>query len=141
MTAPSAIQGNRGSYLLIDSVEFDTDALQTRITSADKDESDLTFEEAAAGDTKDFQFVGTFLQALGASTLFRKVWDAPADEYAVVWGPYGNSVPTVTQPHLLFSMKATGKPEIGAQARFGKQRENVEYPWDITTAITLDDGA
>lgn len=141
MTAPSAIQGNRGAYLLIDSTEYDTDALQTRLTWADKDESDLTFEEAAAGDTKDGTFVVTFLQALAATTLWRKVFDSPADEYAVVWGPYGNSVPTVSQPHFLFSMKANGKPEVGAQARFSKTRENTEYSWDITTAVTLDDGA
>lgn len=141
MTAPSALQGNRGSYLLIDSVEYDTDALQTRITHADKDEGDLTFEEAANGDTKESKFVATFLQALGAATLWRKVFDAPSGEYAVIWGPYGNSVASASQPHLMFTMKATGIPEVGAQARFGKQRENTEYTWDITSAITLDDGA
>lgn len=141
MTAPAAIQGNLGSYLMIDGVEYDTDALGTRITWADKDESDLTFEEALAGDTKDGTFEVTFLQALAASTLWRKIFDAPGDSYPVVWGPRGNAVPTAGEPHLLFTIKANGKPEIGNQARFSKQRENTAYPFEITTDVTLDDGA
>lgn len=141
MTAPKAIQGNRGSYLSIDGVEYDTDAIATRIEFADKDESDLTFEEAANGQTQDGSFIATFLQSLAASSLWRKVWDAPGDEYAVIWGLNGNAVPTVADPHLLFTMKAKGKPGIGATARFSSQRENTEYTWEITSEITEDDGS
>lgn len=141
MPAPDAVRGNRGSYLSIDGTEFDTDALATRITHADKDESDLTFEEAQNGDTKDSQFVVTFLTALAASSLWRKIFDGPGDEYPVIWGPNGNATASTDSPHFLFTMKATGLPEVGATARFSKTRENTEYTWEITSAITLDDGS
>lgn len=112
-----------------------------RLTSEDRDDSDLTFAEAAGGEVKDYQLVVTALQSTEAGSLWREVWDNPGEEFDVVYGPHGNAVPTASQPHFTFTVKATGRPEIGGEAARNGNRFDYEYTYDVTSPIVLDDGA
>lgn len=112
-----------------------------RITSEDRDDADLTFAEAAAGDLKDFQLVITALQSTEADSLWRELWDDPGGERDVVYGPHGNAVPTATKPHFTFTVKHTGKPEIGGEAARKGNRFDFEYTYDVVGSVVLDDGA
>lgn len=112
-----------------------------RITSEDRDDADLTFAEAAEGDLKDFQLVVTALQSTQAGSLWRELWDNPGAEFDVVYGPHGNLVPSDAQPHFLFTVKSTGKPEVGGEAARNGNRFDFEYTYDVVGGITLDDGA
>lgn len=140
-TVHEGIRGNTGIVSTFDGDAMDGDVKNMRITTEDKDDSDLTFAEAASGETKDFQLTVTALQSTAAGSFWRLVWDDPAGEFAVVYGPHGNALPTVDKPHFNMTVKATGKPEVGREASTGKQRADFEYVFDVIAGPTLDDGA
>lgn len=142
----SEVVGNKGIIFKLAlppaaAVDYDDDVKAVRLTSEDKDDSDLTFAEAAGGETKDFTIVVTAKQATEAGSLWRLLWDNPGEEFALTYGPHGNAVPTAADPHFLMTVKADGRPELGTEARRTKQRGDFEYTFEVTTAITLDDGA
>jgi hypothetical protein len=122
-------------------VDHSDDLKAIRLTSEDRDDSDLTFAEAASGDLKDFQLVVTAIQSTEATSLWRELWDNPGDEFDVVYGPHGNAVPSVSQPHFTMTVKATGKPEVGGEAAKNGNRFDFEYTYDVTAGPVLDDGA
>lgn len=134
------IKGGSGIVFSIGATDYSEDVKAIRLTSEDRDDSDLTFAEAAAGDVKDFQVVITAIQSTEAGSLWRYLWDNPGAEAAVVYGPHGNAVPTAAKPHFTFSAKATGQPEIGGEAARNGNRFSFDYTLEATTAITLDDG-
>lgn len=139
-TVPEAVQGNQGLHLLIDSEEYSGNVKSHRITNEDKDDADLTFLEAQEGETKDYSLALTFLQAMAANALWRKLWDNPGGEWPVVYGPYGNAIPSASKPHFTFTVKANGRPEVGVEASRSKTRADAEYTLEITSPIVLDDG-
>jgi len=125
-----------------DPVDDHADDLKAiRITSEDRDDADLTFAEAAAGDLKDFQLVVTAIQSTEDGSLWRELWDGPGDTRDVVYGPHGNAVATAAKPHFLMTVKATGKPEIGGEAARKGNRFDFEYTYDVLSGPTLDDGS
>jgi hypothetical protein len=140
-TVPEGIRGNSGIVATFDADDLDGNIKAMRLVTEDKDDADLTFAEAASGETKDYKLNVTAIQSTAAGSLWRLVWDEPAGEFAVVYGPHGNAVPTVEKPHFLFTAKAQGRPEIGKEASLSKTRADFEYVFDVTSAIVLDDGA
>lgn len=122
-------------------VAYDDDAKNVRITTEDKDDSDLTFAEAAQGAVKDFQITVTALQDTENGSLWRALWEGPGDTFDFVYGPHGNAVPTATKPHFTGTVVATGQPEIGVEASRDKTRGDFEYTFDVTVGPVLDDGA
>jgi hypothetical protein len=122
-------------------VDHSDDAKNVRITSEDKDDSDLTFAEAAGGDLKDFHIALTSIQSTDAASLWRVLWDNPGGTFDFVYGPHGNSVPTAAKPHFTGTVTATGKPEIGGEAAKNGNRFDFDYTFDVTGDVTLDDGA
>ena len=140
MTVPNGIRGNVGIVFTANAVEYDGDVKRVRITSEDKDDSDLTFEEAAAGETKDYRLAVTALQSTDAGSFWRYLWDNPGAEFPVVYGPHGNAVPSAAQPHFVMTVKASGKPEIGTEAKRAKDRADFEYELEVVTGPTIDDG-
>lgn len=141
-STPAGLRGNSGLFFQIDGDDFDGNLKTVRITTEDKDDGDLTFLEASSGETKDYKLVVTAIQSTAAGSLWRMLWDNPgAEDLAVTYGPHGNAVPSASQPHFVFNMDATGRPEIGKEASLSKTRSDFEYTFDVTSTITLDDGA
>lgn len=140
MTVPTGIRGNAGILFTAATVDYAGDVKRVRITSEDKDDSDLTFEEAAAGETKDYRLAVTALQSTDAGSFWRYLWDNPGSEFDVIYGPHGNAVATAGQPHFNMTVKATGKPEIGGEAKRAKERFDFEYELEVITGPTLDTG-
>lgn len=137
---PEGIRGNTGIVATFDGNGFDGNLKTLRITTEDKDDSDLTFLEAASGETKDYKLVATAIQSTAVGSLWRLVWDDPAGEFAVVYGPHGNAVATAEKPHFLMTVKAQGRPEIGKEASLSKTRADFEYTFDVLSGPELDDG-
>lgn len=121
-------------------VDHSDDLKAIRLTSEDRDDADLTFAEAAEGDVKDFDLVITAIQSTEAGSLWRELWDAPGGEFDVVYGPHGNAVATVAQPHFELTVKASGKPEVGGEAARNGNRFDFEYTYDVIAGPTLVDG-
>lgn len=145
-SAAVAVTGNKGIYAkltgpgAVAGVEFDDEIKKVEILTEDKDDSDLTFYEAAQGLTKDFKVGVTALYSMTAGSLWRILWDNPGAEYAFVYGPYGNALPSAAQPHFVMTIKATGKPPAPQEARIAKDRENFEYEFEVTVDPVLDSG-
>jgi hypothetical protein len=144
-TVPTGIRGNEGLVakftLGATTTEFDGDIKAFNIESENKDDSDLTFLEAASGDSKDYTVKVTALQSTEATSFWRYLWDNPGEEFTVVYGPHGNAVASASQPHFLMTLKADGKPPIGGEAKRGKDRYSFDYEFEVTAGPTLDDGA
>lgn len=145
-TASERLKGNTGLVLTLQddalpAFAADGDVKACRITSEDKDDSDLTFAEAAEGDTKDYTVTVTAIQSTATGSFWRLLWEKPGTEFAVVYGPHGNAVPTEDKPHFLFTAKSDGRPEIGGEARRTKEGQEFEYELEVTSAIAMDDGS
>lgn len=145
---PEAVRGNAGIFATLAVVVDGTPGTATdysgnlkavNIGSEDKDDSDLTFYEAAQGETKDYTVTLTALQSTVAGSLWRLLWDNPGGEFDLVYGPHGNATITADKPHFLMRLKADGRPVIGNTARRAKDREEFEYTLEVVGAITLDD--
>lgn len=146
MTTNTGIRGNAGIVAKFaigaaPAVDFSGDVKALTIDSDDKDDSDLTFEEAASGETKDYKVTTTALQSTVATSFWRYLWDNPGEEFAVTYGPHGNALPTADKPHFLMTLKANGKPKIGGEAKRAKDRYDFDYEFEVTSGPTLDDGA
>lgn len=149
ITVPEAIRGNAGLFATIapvvdgvagTAVDYSGNLKAVDIAGEDKDDSDLTFYEAAQGETKDYTVTLTAIQSTVVGSLWRLLWDNPGGEFAFVYGPHGNATPTADKPHFEMTLKADGRPSIGNTARRSKDREEFEYALEVTGAITLEDG-
>lgn len=144
MTVSNPIRGNAGLLATFKisggadpANDFSGDLKAVNITSDDKDDSDLTFEEAAQGETKDYTLEVTALQSTAAGSFWRFLWDNPGGEFDVVYGPHGNAVPSTEQPHFSMTVKASGKPQIGGEAKRAKDRYSFDYELEVLTGPEL----
>ncbi len=145
ITAPEAIVGNRGIVAKIGlgegvPVDYWTDVKEVKIDPEDKDDSDLTFAEAAQGETKDYAVTLKAIASTAVGSLWRLLWDNPGAEFSFVYGPHGNAVATADKPHFLMVLKSDGRPPIGNTARRAKDREEFEVTLECLDGPTLDDG-
>ena len=142
MTVSNRVRGNTGVVLKLKigataAVDYGGDCKSVRITTEDKDDGDLTFEEAMSGDLKDFILNLTAIQSTDAASLWRYLWDNPGATISVVYGPHGNTAASATKPHFSFDVKASGKPEIGGEARRTNDGQDFEYQMKALTSPTL----
>lgn len=145
-TAPEAVVGNVGLIAKIGlglaaPVDFSNNIKEVKIDPEDKDDSDLTFAEAAEGETKDYTVTLKAIASTAVGSLWRLLWDNPGAEFSFVYGPHGNAVATADKPHFLMTLKSDGRPPIGNAARRAKDREEFEVTLEVTDGPTLDDGA
>ncbi len=144
-SAPEAVTGNRGLYALIGigeaaGVDFSWDLKEVKIDPEDKDDSDLTFAEAAQGETQDYVLTLKAIISTVVGSLWRTLWDNPGAEFSFVYGPHGNAVATADKPHFLMVVKSPGRPPIGNTARRAKDREEFEMKLECLEGPTIDDG-
>lgn len=138
------VRGNDGAYFTLQqgedpAVEFDGEIKKIELDNEDKD--DLTFAEVFSGDTKADVLKITGIPDLTEGSLWRTLHDNPSGVFNVVWGPYGNAVPSASKPHLKGIVKAEGKPKLPTEARTGRQREEFEYELRFDGPYQIDDGA
>lgn len=92
------------------------DTKKFQLKNADKDAKDLTFYEASEGVAQDFTLTVTCLVSFDATALYGFAWTNKGTEVTIVYGPYGNAVPTATKPH--FTLTATiSTPEFSTEAK------------------------
>lgn len=100
--------GTRNLQLEIDGDEKSIELTNARLAPTDSDSDTVTFADAAAGGSKDWHLAGTAVQDAATGTLWSKVFDESGTEVPYTFMPYGNAVPSETQPHF------TGTVTIGA---------------------------
>jgi len=149
MSAASApVRGNAGilAKFTLDDVgavakDFDNDIKALTVEGEDKDDSDLTFAEAAAGETTVSSVAITAIQSTAVGSFWRYCWDNPGKAATLVYAPHGNAVATADKPHFLMEVKLGPRPKIGTEATVAKDRADFEVALEVTDGPTLDDGA
>lgn len=114
---------------------YETEVFEAVVKSAKRDDSNVTFSEAAAGGGRDYVLAIKLTQDQAASSLWTKMWDSTGTDVAVLLKPYGNASASVSQPH--WTMTATiSEPDgevIGGEANASPtERWQVEVEWKLT---------
>jgi hypothetical protein len=74
-----------------------------RITSAESDSDFLTFKQASEGGARDYALRFVAAQDHVTGTLWDLVWTGAGTEVAGTYMPYGNTTPSVSEPHYDFT--------------------------------------
>lgn len=143
MTTSSRLRGNVLPIFTIKvgaaaAVSYADDLKKINLKAADKDAKDLTFAEAAQGVAQDFTLTVTAIASFDAAALYGFAWANKGTEVTIVYGPYGNAVPTATKPH--FTLTATvSTPDWSAEAKAATDTTGAEAEivFKGTSTVTL----
>lgn len=123
----------------IDGIERFAEVSVAEVRSAASDSDFTTFAQAASGGGRDYVLAITMAQDAAAGSLWSEVWDNAGTEIPVTLMPYGNAVPSTSEPH--FETTATivepdgallgGEADSSTSARFTIE---VEWPLDAKPA-------
>ncbi|MGC4940947.1 hypothetical protein [Kribbella sp. DT2] len=131
--------GTRLLKLEIDGAERSAEVSNARITTGAADSDFLTFAQAAAGGSRQYALAFTAAQDLVADTLWDLIWTGAGTEVTGTFIPYGNEVPSATQPHYDFIAVVT-EPDgdlLGGEANVSTTaRMTVECVWQLTAKPT-----
>ena len=95
-----AALGTRKLTLTVDGDEVTPEVSTAVIKSAASDSDFVSFADAAAGGGRTYVLNVKFVQDAAADSLWDKVWSAAGTTIAVIVRPYGNTLPTATEPHF-----------------------------------------
>lgn len=132
--------GTRLLTLTVEGSSYTDEAAVAKVTSGAADSDFLTFADAAAGGSRQYNLEVNLVQDLEAGTLWRMIWDSPGTEVDFVIAPYGNAVASPTQPHVA-GTAVVAEPDgdlIGGQADTSTTaRMAVTAVWKCTGKPTL----
>lgn len=142
MTTSTGIRGNEDILAEFTvgegpAVDFHGDIKKVEIAYADKDDADLTFEEAASGATQDATVKVTSIASLDATSFWRWCWDNAGAEVELLYGPRGNAVASAEKPHFAMTIKVPGKPAVSQEAKRTKERSEFEMEFEVLTGPDL----
>jgi hypothetical protein len=91
--------GTRKLTVEIDGTAYTAQASNVRITSGESDSDFMTFEEAAQGGSRDYALAITLTQDMATGSLWRMIFDNAGDDVPYLVSPYGNAIPSGSEPH------------------------------------------
>lgn len=139
MTGSTRIKGTKLKLTLgTPGTDFWADLTSWKITNTDADSDVTTFEDAAAGGSKEFHLTGTAIQSTAAESFWRYVWANTGEEVAFTIAPHGNLVASDSQPHVIGTVTIGAKPDLGGDA--GNSAYTFEFDWIVTGTPVLDSG-
>lgn len=136
MATSSRLRGNVNPIFTLKlgaaaAVSYSDDLKKVSLTSEDKDDSDLTFAEAAAGLAKDWTVTLTGIVSHDATALYAYLWDNPGAEWILTYGPWGNASPSATKPHYQITVKNSGKPAFETEAKSPNDVTGAEFEHEL----------
>lgn len=132
--------GTRKLTLTIDGTDVTPDVSKAVISSAKTDSDFISFADAAGGaGARAYTLDLTFVQDAVVGSLWDQVWAHVGEDVPFVLRPYGNTVPTPTEPH--FTGTATiAEPDgelLGGEADVSTTAVmTVEVKWPLTAKPT-----
>lgn len=140
MAVSTRIKNNAGVFFSLKkgasaAVVFD-DLKTYELTPEPKDDSDLTFSEAAAGTGVDWTFSGTAVTSFDSASLHTYLWTNAGSEVTVVLGAAGNTTASSTQPHLTFTAKIPLKPGVAGEAGTDGTGQEFDFELEGTSDVT-----
>lgn len=134
-----ATAGTRLLTISVGGTEYNMQVTSSKVTSGAADADNTTFAEAAAGGSRLYKLALTLLQDHATGTLWDKIWASAGSSAAVIVRPYGNTTPTVAQPHYTGNVTIT-EPDgdlIGGQANASPTaRWTVDVEWEFASKPT-----
>jgi len=123
--------------LEIDGTDYWADTTSCILKNEDDGDTVVTFEDAAAGDTKKFFFEIGFIQSTDADSLWSFIWDNTGEDVPFEYAPHGNATPATDKPHVIGTLTIGPKPDLGGEA--GRKKQQVATArFDIVGTPTLD---
>lgn len=92
--------GTRLLTLEVDGNSATDQVATSKFTSGESDSDFVTFADAAAGGSRQYNLEFTAAQDMVADTLWDLMFTAPGTEVVATIAPYGNATPSPTQPHF-----------------------------------------
>lgn len=124
------IYGNRLGFR-IDGTDYWCDIASYELAPSDKDDNVLTFADAAAGATSQWNLKGKAIQSFDTASFWRKVWEQAGKEITYLLAPHGNETASETQPHFTGKVRVGRKPSISSEAGDTKG-STFEFDWPCT---------
>ena len=144
MATPTRLKGNQGFYITLKkgvgtATVFSDDVRSFELTYKDKDDSDLTFTEAAGGLGQFAELKLTALVSFDSASLWQFNFINPGAVVSVVLAPFGNTAASVLQPQIKFDATMPGKPSISNEAVLAAKAKGATYDLVLTgvTDVTL----
>lgn len=132
--------GTRLLTLSVEGSSYTDEVAVAKVTSGAADSDFLTFADAAAGGSRQYNLEVNAAQDLVTGTLWRLIWDSPGTEVDFVIAPYGNAVASPTQPHVA-GTAVVSEPDgdlVGGQADISTTaRLAYTAVWKCTAKPTL----
>lgn len=101
----------------VEDVEYNCDATSVTFVHEEADDDTVTFCDAAAGGAYEWHCNITALQSTDADALHTFFWTNAGTTVDFVFGPHGNAVPSVAQPHYSGTITLPNKkPDVGGEA-------------------------
>lgn len=133
--------GTRKLTISIDGDEVAPEVSKAVITSAESDSDFVSFADAASGGGRTYKLGLAFVQDAEAASLWDQVWSHAGEDVDVIVRPYGNAVPSATQPHFTGTVTISepdgdllgGEADPSTSARF-----TVEVEWVFTAKPARD---
>lgn len=125
----------RTLVVTIGATDYTAQVFTVQVEADAADSDDVTYAEAAAGGGRVYKLVLKLTQDMAATTLWRRIFDAPGTDLACLIKPYGNATASVTQPHFTFTANVR-EPDgvfIGGEADASTtKRQVIEVEWPLT---------
>lgn len=103
--------------LTVDGTEFNADGTEVVLDNEDAEDDAITFADLDSGDAVDWFFQITAVSDYGAGSFWDLLWEnAGAAAVPFVFKPYGNAVPSASQPHFTGNVTIPRKPPVGGAA-------------------------
>ena len=130
-----AALGTRLLKIEVDANDVTAQVSAARIVSGESDTDFVTFANAAAGGAREYRLEFTAVQDAATGTLWDEVFSNAGDTVPVTLMPYGNTTPSMTEPHFTMSAVITepdgdllgGDADASATARF-----TIDCSWVLT---------
>jgi hypothetical protein len=121
--------------LEVSTVDRSNEVSVVKITSAAADSDFMSFEEARSGGSREYVLAMTIAQDHASATLWDLIWTGSGTEVSGTYSPYGNALPSVSQPHYDFTA-VVSEPEgdfLGAEATDSTTAvATIEVEWKLT---------
>ncbi|NGN92647.1 hypothetical protein G5C66_07840 [Nocardioides sp. KC13] len=119
----------------IETVDRSNEVSVAKITSGAADSDFMSFAEARSGGSREYVLAMTIAQDHASATLWDLIWTGVGTEVDGVYAPYGNDLPSVSQPHYGF-VAVVAEPDgdfLGAEATDSTTAvATIEVEWKLT---------
>lgn len=121
--------------LTVEGVDRSNEIGKFEITSNPAEAEFQSFLEARQGGARDYAAVLTITQDHASGTLWDLIWTGAGTEVDGIYAPYGNLVPSATQPHYTFTavVKEPDGRFFGSEvSNAARAAATVEVTWPLT---------